>query len=162
MKYFVSLVFVLLFSISGFAQGSNKYLQILDIHIYSQLNQSPASSQNNEFPIRREPPTEAELENVKFVTSRSPISDNQSISVLFMNLGDKDIKSVTFLLRITNKGKKVIQEECKSKARWQLNGRFFVSDRFFSNKDLSDNNPNLNREIIIKRIEFVDGTKLKF
>lgn len=182
MRYFVSLIIIGLLVVSSFAQDSDKYLKVERVFISGKSFKMMQDSNKmmaiggDDVPINRNSsirdyrttrqiqPNESQLEdrqhnNYDFERA-AKADDNQSILVIFNNLSGKEIKSVAFQILFTENGKKYFERNIKDKPRFNNNSRFSLSERFFSTKNLSKQN--VEKEIIIKGIEFTDGTKLKF
>ena len=182
MKYCFSLLLIALFVISAFAQDSSKYLKVEKIFFSGkafqmmkdstkiteiggdsvQINKS--ISYRDSTTTRQIVPTESQLEdrqhnNLDFERT-AKVADNQYLSFSFINLSGKEIKSISFQFRLTENGKKFFERNIKATPHLMLNGNFYVSEKFFSTKDLS--NQKSIKEIIIKSIQFTDGTKLSF
>lgn len=166
MRYFVSLIIIGLFVVSSFAQDTSTFLRVERVSIYSttfdMVNETSKGPKLSDYKFT--PPTESELEDRKFSSIDTQIKNNQHLSVSFSNLSGKNIKSVSFVLLLSENGKKYFEKKVKDKPRitkiGSLYNTFYISEGFFSTKKLS--NPNLKKEIIIRGIEFTDGTKLKF
>lgn len=182
MRFVFSVLLFALLAVSALAQDSSKFLKVEGINFYgNDFSMMKNSAKTNEIggdstspsktPAYRDStttkqisPTESQLEDRNFNNYSSEtsakVSDNQNLSVLFTNLSGKEIKSVTFLFRLSQNGKKVLDRNVKGKPRLLPDGKFYLSERFFSAKNFAK--LNAEKEVFIKRIEFADGTKLKF
>ena len=182
MKCCLGVLLISLLAVSVFAQESSKYLQVERLMIsgyafkmlkdstkieqiggdsvsLNKVNQSRDSSTTRQIP-----PTQSQLEdrqhnNYDF-EREAKAPNNQYISLVLENLCDKEIKSVSFQLHLSQNGKKYFERNFRIKRRVMPGDNLYFRERFFSDKDLSK--PNIEKEIIIKNIEFADGTKLKF
>ena len=181
MRFVLGILFFALLTVSAFAQDSSKYLKVEKIYLsgktFQMMNNSSkfeqiggdslAMDSVNRFrdstTTRQLPQRESQLEDRQFnnydFERAAKAVDNQYIIVAFNNLSGKEIKSVTFQMRLTLKNKSFFERNFKLKPRQTRNDAFYVRENFFSTTDLFK--PNSEKEIIIKNIEFADGTKLK-
>jgi hypothetical protein len=182
MKLIFGLLFILAFVFPTLAQNSNSYLKIeqtiVSGKVFNML-QNPLGVEEiggDKQPIynnyrdskttKQIPPTESQLEdrqysNLAFET-QARTSNNQYISVSFENLSGKKIKSVSINFILKENGKNVFQRKIDSQARLLPNGKIYVSESFFSSKNIGELSKNAEKEIIIENISFADGTKVKF
>lgn len=179
MRFSLSMLFVAFLALSAIAQESSKYLKVERVDISGKAFQMLKTPANNtevggdSLPIdrvsrfrdsttsRHIPPTESQLEDRQFRNyNLERIADNHYISINFSNLTDKEVKWISFQLHVSEKGKSVYKGNFKLKPRSPSGRRLFARESFFSVDNLSK--PDSKKEIIIKRIEFADGTKLKF
>lgn len=182
MRFLLSVALFALLAVSAFAQDSSKYLKVDNINFYgndfSMMKNSAKtneiggdSTSPNKSPAFRDStttkqisPTESQLEDRNFNNYSSEtsakVSNNQYLSVRFTNLSGKAVKSVTFLFRLSQNGKKVLEKNVKGTPRLLPDGKFYLSENYFSSKNFAK--LNAEKEVFIKRIEFADGTKLKF
>lgn len=182
MRFVLSVLFFAFLTVSAFGQESGKYLKVERIYLSGKtfqmmnnsskleqiggdsvamdsINRSRDSTTTRQLPQRESQLEDRQFNNYDFERAAKTV-DNQYINVSFHNLSGKEVKSVTFQMRLTLKGKSFFERNFKVKALQMQNGDFYVRDSFFSTTDLFK--PNSEKEIVIKNIEFADGTKLKF
>ncbi|MCU0239296.1 MAG: hypothetical protein MUC29_07630 [Pyrinomonadaceae bacterium] len=181
MRLFLGFLCISVFSLSIFAQNSSNYLKVQDITVSSTdskkknlLNadeiggdKQPARGNYRDSKTTKQiPPTESQLEDrqdnfTNFQTNYS-VSNNQYIGVLLENLSGKEIKKISLKFILKQNGQQIYERKFSKQPRFARNGKFYVSESYFAEKNLANLSKNAEKEIIIESISFTDGTKVKF
>ncbi len=155
MKLILTTIFIIILSISGFAQ-SEKFLEVSNILYSSNSKNFPDALGNSPSNTILDAQQKDVLRN-----GNIDYNTNHSVSIFFDKLSDKSIKSVSFQLRLKNGDKTVFKKNLTSNLRILPNGKLIGIASFYTLNDIKFDKI-LAKDIKINSIIFEDGTKLKF
>lgn len=156
---FLAIFFTFVFSVNA---QSDKYLEVvystLDIYQPTVLGSNNIRSIDS---VANGSVSDAQqIDNS--IRSNSENQPRGSLSIMFKNLTQKKIRSVSFIFRATLDGKKFFERNVKNKSGRSKDSYFIINESFLSVLNQSVKHPKLVREVIIKQVVFEDGQKIKF